>query len=181
MSKRSQHPRYDDPTAFGQQFPAIVPDATVQTAVMAALEVQEQGYKMGEVKATVSLIAAGYFMTVRCKRRYPSWDEIVWLRYHLIPDAAVMSLVLPNLDNYINLEGTTEKNVFTMEQKGWALRPVPVCQNCDAPEIDFLVTNGLWLTFKCKVCGYQFDVDAKHWNEEHGHGLLAKETETSHE
>ncbi|HEX2905875.1 MAG TPA: hypothetical protein VHO69_03390 [Phototrophicaceae bacterium] len=67
----------------------------------------------------------GWFMSVRRNDRYPSWDELVWIRYNLIPDAAEMGLILPNLNAYINDEDTESRNVFTTQQTGWVLDPPP--------------------------------------------------------
>jgi hypothetical protein len=174
VSKKSKHPHYDDPTAFSQRWPRIEP-IDRHTGVSTLQGLNEQMYKMGKVRATVTVPSAdgypGYFMTVRCNDRYPTWDEIVWLRYNLIPDAAIMSLVLPNLNAYINQEDTGHKFVFTMEQKGWALDPPP--QHCDREmkNVDTLITTAI---FHCDTCGYEFQVDFTTWNEQHGNGFNGK-------
>ena len=176
MSKKSKHPRYDDPTSFCQRWPRIEP-INRQTGVALLQGQNERMYKMGKVRASVTAPSetgyAGYFMTVRCNDRYPTWDEIVWLRYNLIPDAAIMSLVLPNLNNYINRNDDEYKFVFTMEQKGWALDPPP--EHCDQrmKQVDMLITTSI---FHCDQCGYEFQLDFTTWNEAHGNGFNGKVT-----
>lgn len=178
MSKKSKHPRYDDPTAFSQRWPRIE-KIDRQTGVSLLQGINEQMYKMGKVRATVTKPSGGgfpgYFMTVRCNDRYPTWDEIVWLRYNLIPDAAIMTLVLPNLNAYINEDDSGYKFVFTMEQKGWALDPPP--QHCGQPMRNANMGNTSGI-FRCDKCGYEFLLDFTTWNEAHGNGFngaIAKE------
>lgn len=176
MSKKSQHPRFDDPSAFGQQFPRIteVTDGSMSTPVsnFAAAKI----YTMGKCKVILHPAdeTLGWFMSVRRNDRYPSWDEIVWLRYNLIPDAAIMMLKLPNLNNYINQENAEYKNVFTMEQQGWALDPPPSCHGRDMT-INADSQTAICAAFQCEACGETTQVDFNTWNEFWGNGFLAKE------
>lgn len=177
MSKKSNHPRYDDPTAFWMRWPRIQRLENAQTGLMLIEGITETVYKMGKVRASVAVPnekMPGYFMTVRCNDRYPTWDEIVWLRYNLIPDAAIMSLILPNLNRYINQEDTGHKYVFTMQQEGWAVEPTPVCAECVDPmrHIETRITTGI---FQCELCGIQRVIDLTTWNEQHGNGFSGQE------
>lgn len=171
MGKRSKHPYHDDPTAFKLKFPTIreVTDGSVKSPLdeIAATKY----YKMNKVWATVTWMGTGFHMSVRCNNRYPTWDEIVWLRYNLIPDAAVMSLVLPNLNSYINNDETGFKYVFTMEQKAWALDPTPRCPLCNEALRQPMFEDDK-MRFTC-ACSGTLDVDPRTWNEEHGNGLKA--------
>lgn len=177
MNKKiSKHTHYDDPTAFSKQFPRIEP-TDGGTAMSVLIGVVEQRYKMGPIRAIVAPPAEDrlfYFMSIHGRDRYPTWDEIVWLRYNLIPDAAVMSLLLPNLNSYINQDGTAHKFVFTMEQKGWALDPEPTCELCGS-RARLLDTSGLLATFDCPHdCDARFTINMATWNEEHGNGFHGK-------
>jgi len=61
-------------------------------------------FKMGKVKVIVDQHPAhGYTMSVSCRDRYPTWDEVAHLRYALIPDEAKMAMMLPSREDYINL------------------------------------------------------------------------------
>ena len=173
MSKKSKHPRYDDPSAFEQQFPRIVEvkDGSLSTPLSQFQTVKV--FTMGKCKVILHEgdEQMGWFMSVRRNDRYPSWDEIVWLRYNLIPDAARMALILPNLNAYINQENTEYRNVFTMEQTGWALDPPP--QHCGR-NMDMFgpVSSAHTATFQC-ACGFRLEVDLNTWNEQHGNGFRA--------
>lgn len=174
--KLSQHPTYDDPTAFSKRFPRIE-KADGGTAMSVLMGVQEQRYKMGAIRAVVAPPAAErpfFFMSVHGRDRYPSWDELVWLRYNLIPDAAVMVMVLPNLNAYINQETTDYKYVFTMEQRSWALNPEPRCPNCGGP----LTPRDVRPTSATLTCAdlthTPVEIDFCTWNEAHGNGFLAR-------
>jgi hypothetical protein len=176
LSKKSKHPRYDDPSAFRQQFPRIVEvtDGSMSTPLsgIAAAKI----FTMGKCKLILHEADAklGWFMSVRRSDHYPSWDELVWLRYNLIPDAAIMMLKLPNLNSYINQENPEYKNVFTMEQQGWALDPPPSCcgQNMIIDAATQSATAAAW---DCPTCGKSMQIDFNTWNEQHGNGFLAKE------
>lgn len=176
INKISKHKSYDDPTAFSRarNFAQIkeVTDGRLSGG-MEAMGVTRY-FQMGKIKVSLHEpdARAPYFMSVHGKDTYPSWDEIVWLRYNLIPDAARMALILPNLNNYINEEGTLYKYVFTMEQQGWALDPIPHCPSCDNP-----MTQGNWQgldasSFVCESCEHIETIDFKTWNEQHGNGFL---------
>jgi hypothetical protein len=45
----------------------------------------------------------GWHLSIAHPSRYPTWDEIAEARYRLIPDAAVMALILPPIGEYVNL------------------------------------------------------------------------------
>lgn len=176
MVKLSKHPHYDDPTAFGKRFPRIEKTGG-GTAASVLLGAQEQRYKMGAIRAIVAPPAEGhpfYFMSVHGRDRLPEWDEVVWLRYNLIPDAAVMTLILPNLNAYINKEDDARKFVFTMEQARWALDPEPMCAECGGALTPTTV-RPTGATFACAVASHApVDIDFLTWNETHGNGFLAR-------
>lgn len=170
MGKRSKHPIYDDPSAFKKQFPVI--RETDEAGTNMREVAPETTYKMGKLTAVVSLTPMGYFMSVHGKDCYPTWDEMVWLRYNLIPDAAVMALILPNLDKYINIDGMHHQFVFTMEQKSWALVKLPECPTCQR-QMELKHTEYAEAEFICK-CGDTTMLDLSTWNEENGSGFKAK-------
>ncbi len=161
MNKKSKHPTYDDPSAFKQQFPRIVEVKDGSMTTVAALAAVTKIYTMGKCKIILHQADAqmGWFMSVQRTERY-----------NLIPDAAIMSLVLPNLNNYINHEGSNFKNVFTMEQKGWAIDPRPM--HCGQEMvIDTSTQDCHGAIVECKTCHYSFQIDFATWNEKHGNGF----------
>ena len=170
--RKSQNLKYDDPSAFYKAWPAI----QKQGERVNVLGRTEMIYKMGKVRVEVTPVQpgmSGYFMSIRATDRYPTWDEIVWMRYNLIPDAARMVLNLPNLDSYINIEASDaphggQRFVFTMEQAGWAITPTP--EHCDGV-MQFISVEEGFLRFGCTVCHEEQIIDGRTWNEEHGHGL----------
>jgi hypothetical protein len=174
MGKISKSLKYDDPTAFGKRWPRI--ERIKERTGLALVSADETMWKMGPIRASVVLTSKnGFFMSIHGRDRYPTWDEIVWLRYNLLPDAAQMVLILPNLNRYINLEDTHHKYVFTLEQQGWALDPVPMCAHCKAPvPLKLTEIEGIQGTFVCGDCGYTQSIWMDSWNEDHGNGMTAK-------
>lgn len=172
MGKKSKHPRYDDPTAFGMKWPTIreITDGSLRSPI--EMISKPRYFQMGKVKAILNepTERTPYFLSVRCNNRYPTWDEIVWLRYSLIPDSAIMALILPNLNRYINQDDTEYRFVFTMEQNAWALDPAPRCERCQA---DMQVEQSSWIAdlLRCEKCGTEQPIDFRAWNEAHGNGL----------
>lgn len=174
MPKISKSKKYDDPTAFAKRWPRI--ERINERTGLAVTGAGEKMWKMGTIRASITLTPQnGFFMSVHGRDRYPTWDEIVWLRYNLLPDAAQMVLILPNLNSYINLEDTHHKYVFTMEQQGWVLDPVPTCEHCKASApLKLTEIEGIQGTFVCGDCGYTLSIGMDSWNEDHGNGMTAK-------
>lgn len=172
--KISQHPYYDDPTAFGKHFPRI---EVIDRGSALGLFTPERAFKMGPIRANVAAPTEGrpfYFASFHGRDRLPTWDEVVWLRYHLIPDAAVMAMILPNLNGYINKEDDERKFVFTMEQARWALDPEPICPACGGALTPTTV-RPTGATFVCAEAAHApLEVDFLTWNEAHGNGFLAR-------
>lgn len=171
--KQSKHPLYDDPSAFYLKFPTIeeVTDGSFRSPLSDLRPVKY--FKMGKCKVLLAEPhgVQGWYMSIQRDDRYTTWDEMVWLRYRLIPDAARMANILPNLNNYINKEDTHHKFVFTMEQSGWALDPHPTCPNCQKNlTIDLERQTINSATFFCTDCHIETFVDFNTWNEAHGNG-----------
>lgn len=173
-TKVSQHPTYDDPSAFYRRWPKI--ERLSDTHTMTVQFRPETAYKMGNLKCFVNepvLEYPHYFMSVRGRDAYPPYDAIVWLKYNLIPDSARMAFILPNLDAYINLEWSDhanggEKYVFTLEQVGWVLNPIPA--HCQQP-MERITEYPLSGVFRCPKCYHTQEINYLTWNEDHGHGF----------
>lgn len=171
----SKNPHYTDPTAFSKRFPRIE-ELQGGSALSKTMRPDERGYKMGPIRAYVcppTEDMPAWFMSVHGRDRYPTWDELVWLRYNLIPDAALMTMLLPNINGYINRDGEHHQFVFTFEQRGWALDPIPQCEQCQTQLRDLDVTGDV-VTMGCPQCHAQQLIHMSSWNEDHGNGLLAK-------
>lgn len=54
----------------------------------------------------------GWHMSISCKNRYPTWDEIKAARYDLLPDHLTMAMLLPPKDEYVNVH----PNCFHLHQ-----------------------------------------------------------------
>lgn len=181
MPKHSKNPRYDDPSAFAKKWPPII-ETQGKWSPLEALGGNVRYFLFGQCAIVLRAPGDGYgwFMTIRRKNHYPSWDEIVWARYNLIPDAAQMGMLLPNLNDYINLEGdTSHKNTFTIAQQGWRLDPTPACSECGKP-LALLEDETHTAHSGTFVCQEHPDaalaVNFNTWNEQHGNGLLAQVT-----
>lgn len=171
--KISQHPTHDDPSAFYQNWPKI---ERVEGHTQTAAFRPEVAYRMGKYRCYINeptMEYPGYFMSVRGRDQYPPWDVMVWFKYNLLPDAVIMAMLIPNLDSYINYESSDhahggEKYVFTLEQTGWALNPIPA--HCQQP-MRRVIDHPLSGVFECGVCAHTQEINYLTWNEEHGHGF----------
>lgn len=55
------------------------------------------------VRVMLSKDAGRWHISVSCKDRYPTWEEIKAARYELVPEEAFMVMALPPPEHYINL------------------------------------------------------------------------------
>ena len=61
-------------------------------------------YKAGKLSIMVSWSdPEGWHMSIAHPERYPTWDEVAYARYALVPDDAEMTMMLPSQANYVNL------------------------------------------------------------------------------
>jgi hypothetical protein len=44
-----------------------------------------------------------WHLTISCRDRHPTWDEIKIARYRLLGPDTVMAMLLPPAENYVNL------------------------------------------------------------------------------
>lgn len=73
-------------------------------------------YKAGKLQIIISppYQKMGYHMSISHPERYPTWDEIVYYRYRLLPENITMVMYLPPLSQYVNLH----ENCFHLHQEG---------------------------------------------------------------
>jgi len=45
----------------------------------------------------------GWHLSISCRNGYPTWDEIRFARYQLIPDEVTVAMILPPRSEYINI------------------------------------------------------------------------------
>lgn len=68
------------------------------------LEPNARRFRMGGCIVIVgSTPAAGYYLSISCAHRYPTWDEVAHARYALIPDHVTMAMILPPSGEYVNV------------------------------------------------------------------------------
>lgn len=60
-------------------------------------------YAMGDTRIAVAVELGRWHMSISCKDRDPTWDEIATARYRLIPDRVTMAMLLPPMREYVNL------------------------------------------------------------------------------
>jgi hypothetical protein len=65
----------------------------------------KHAYHRGACKVLVSRDGPERFwhISISCKSRYPSWDEIKKARYDLVPNEVTMAMFLPPKEEYINI------------------------------------------------------------------------------
>jgi hypothetical protein len=71
--------------------------------VRALLEPGSRTYMMGACRIIVSQQRAGWHLSISRAKRLPSWEDVRDARYALIPDEALMALLLPPRDEYVNV------------------------------------------------------------------------------
>lgn len=78
---------------------------------------KDKGLRIGDVEpdsrffrmgTEISIILSqtdqwGWHMSIAHRKRLPTWDEIAYARYELIPNEVTMALMLPPKEQYINL------------------------------------------------------------------------------
>jgi hypothetical protein len=62
-------------------------------------------YKMGGVFVILGRMpdTGAYHLSISTPTRYPTWDEVVKIRYALVPDHITMAMILPPQSEYINV------------------------------------------------------------------------------
>lgn len=64
-------------------------------------------FTSGPLMAIVSLDDGRFHLSVSCKDRYPTWDEIADARYDLLPHDIEAAMILPCPENYVNFHPYT--------------------------------------------------------------------------
>lgn len=103
------------PDAFKKKMPKIRPYDGHSNAM--ALIRPTQNFKMGKILIAYSpqYNELPAILSIQGKDKYPTWDEMVWVRYQICPDIEDMALILPPLERYINYTDGRGKYTFTME------------------------------------------------------------------
>lgn len=78
---------------------------------------QRQGWWFSDpMRAHVSVDDGRWHMSVSTLERYPTWDEIADARYDLLPGDLDFALILPPMEDYVNLQGSGVPHVFHLWQ-----------------------------------------------------------------
>lgn len=107
------------PDALSKQFPKIRTANDIQNRI--SLIRPTHHYKMGKVRIAFCPEHEGQpdILVISRPDRYPSWDEIVYIRYSDtvgIDSHEEFALILPDIDDYINVkDGGHGTNTFTLE------------------------------------------------------------------
>lgn len=77
----------------------------VNSPAVIGLQPGTQHFKMGKCKILVSPPTGdqGWHMSISCRDRYPSWDEIAKARYTLLPQQLPFMMILPPPEEYVNV------------------------------------------------------------------------------
>ena len=102
------------PDAFDKNFPIIRPADNAPWAV--GMLRPTQYFKMGKLYISYSPDnGMPAILSMSHNSRYPTWDEVVWVRYKICPNDVDMAMILPPIEDYINYDGGRGKYTFTME------------------------------------------------------------------
>ncbi len=107
------------PSAKLKKFPKIneIPLAPELIRMQIAGKIQPllKTYQMGKLSIFVGYQkSTGWHVSISHPSRYPHWDEIVHIRYELLPDNLTMGILLPPMAEYINIH----PNCFQLHQIG---------------------------------------------------------------
>lgn len=67
-----------------------------------ALIPNSQAFLMGDCSIIVSRDGGRWHLSIAHPDRYPTWDEIHYARYELIPDGVFMAMITPPKKFYVN-------------------------------------------------------------------------------
>lgn len=70
--------------------------------------IYNKAYAKGDCRIWISREVYGnhevrWHLSISCKDRYPTWDEIRDARYDLLPDDCTMAMLLPPSREYVNI------------------------------------------------------------------------------
>lgn len=71
--------------------------------IKAMLEPDAKTYEMEGLRIIIGTVDGKYHMSVSHEHRYPTWDEMTYLRYALIPNERTMAMIMPPKEEYVNL------------------------------------------------------------------------------
>jgi hypothetical protein len=75
-----------------------LPDEIVQIC-----EPGTKAYLYGGCRVLISRQQVGWHLSISRTNKLPSWEEVRDIRYALIPDEAVMAMILPPKSEYVNV------------------------------------------------------------------------------
>jgi hypothetical protein len=77
-------------------------ECAIPSRVAAYLEPGARCFRSSHLMALVSQIPL-WHLSISHPHRYPTWNEIFDARYRLIPDEAMMAMILPPKASYVNI------------------------------------------------------------------------------
>lgn len=94
-----------------------LPPQLEQAKLLGAVEADLKAYRLGSCTVMVGTHPEhGWHLSIAHHKRYPTWQEVVTARYALIPDEAMMAMLLPSKQEYIDIH----KFCFQLQEvKGW--------------------------------------------------------------
>lgn len=81
----------------------VLREVDLPPAVARVCEPGTRAFTMGPCHILVSRQRAGWHLSISRPDRLPSWEEARDARYELIPDEALMAMLLPPRSDYVNL------------------------------------------------------------------------------
>jgi len=82
----------------------LIREMTMTPVLKAGMVPGTHSYKAGKITIFLSRnpVTQAYHLSLAHPDRYPTWDEVAYVRYALIPDDAFMVMALPSQKDYIN-------------------------------------------------------------------------------
>lgn len=79
----------------------------IPARVAALIEPDSRAFVMSGCRILVSQQRVGWHLSISREDRLPSWEDVRDARYALIPDEAVIVMLLPPRDEYVNVHEYT--------------------------------------------------------------------------
>jgi hypothetical protein len=81
----------------------VIQEVEIPPHATALFEPGTRAFRMGACFILLSQQRVGWHMSISKPSKLPTWEEVRDARYALIPDEAVMAMLLPSKDVYVNV------------------------------------------------------------------------------
>jgi len=88
-----------------------------------------RAYTIGECTVLVTKEFGKWHLSIAHQghpKRYPTWDELAEVRYSVVPNDVTMAMLLPPLEQYVNIHEHCFQMIEVPDQRRSPLEPEPI-------------------------------------------------------